>query len=137
MIINLENNELINRAYYVKASLKTANGSINYRLLAITHDLRLAKRVIKESQNYYKDFEIYAGDFLTNSLIDIMTKGELIWRAPTQEELQALKEFNLRLEQYNNGLIIPKELVMDLINLVDKLPKFNINFLDSVTKQVK
>lgn len=137
MILNLENNELINRAYYVKASLKTANGSINYRLLAITQDLRLAKRVIKESQNYYKDFEIYAGDFLANSLIDIMTKGELIYRAPTQEELQALKEFNLRLEQYNNGLIIPKELAMDLINLVDKLPKFNINFLDSVTKQIK
>lgn len=137
MIINLENNELINRAYYVKASLKTANGSINYRLLAITHDLRLAKRVIKESQNHYKDFEIYAGDFLANSLIDIMTKGELIYRAPSSDELNAVKEFDARINQFNQGLISHFELANNLIELAYKLPKFNINFLDSVTKQIK
>lgn len=137
MIINLENNELINRAYYVKASLKTANEAINYRILAITHNLRLAKLVIKESQNHYKDFEIYAGDFLANSLMDIMAKGELIWRAPSSDELQAVNEFNARINQFNQGLINHYELANNLINLVDKLPKFNINFLEGITKQVK
>lgn len=130
MIINLENNGLINRAYYIKASLKTANGSINYRLLAITHDLSLAKRVIKESQQHFCNFEIYAGDFLTSSLVNIMTKGELIWRAPTNDELQAVSEFNARINQFNQGLITHYELANNLIGLIDKLPKFNINFLD-------
>lgn len=130
MIINLENNNLISRAYYVKASLKLVNGSINYRLLAITHDLRLAKRVIKESQQYFCNFEIYAGDFLADNLVDIMTKGELIWRAPSNDELQAVKEFNARINQFNQGLITHYELANNLVNLVDRLPKFNINFLD-------
>lgn len=130
MIINLENNNLINHAYYIKASLKTANGSINYRLLAITHDLRLAKRVIKETQQYFTNFEIYTGDFLADNLVDIMTKGELIWRAPTNDELQAVKELDARVNQFNQGLINHFELANNLIDLIDRLPKFNINFLD-------
>lgn len=129
MIINLENNKLINRAYYVKASLKTANGSINYKIIAISPSLKLIKKNLNESGNLYKNFLIYSCDFLADNLLDIQTKGELMWQQLTKSQLDALAEFENNLINYQNGLILPSELANNLGALVDKLPKFDIEFL--------
>lgn len=129
MKINLENNPLIDRAYYLIENLKTANGSINYKIIAISPSLKLIKKSLNESRNLYKNFLIYSCDFLADDLITIQTKGVLMWQQPTKSQLDALAEFENNLINYQNGLILSSELANNLVALVDKLPKFDIEFL--------